>query len=78
MINDDQTIPEAIRQPDLDALLERIEEESRVHEWRTEQLRRLGISRYLAEAIAGDVDWHAISALVKQGCPPHLALDIVG
>jgi hypothetical protein len=49
-----------------------------VREWRTEQLQRLGISRFVAVAVAGDVDWHAISALVKQGCPSHLALDIVG
>jgi hypothetical protein len=52
------------------------EEELLVHEWRTEQLRRLGIRRALAERFAGLVDWHEIAELVERGCSPELALEI--
>ena len=55
--------------PDPDELL--------VHEWRTEQLLRLGVPRTLAETFADLVDWHAIADLVEGGCPPRLALEIV-
>ena len=48
-----------------------------VHEWRAEQLRRLGIPSVLARAFADDVDWHALSALIGRGCPLGLALEIV-
>jgi hypothetical protein len=41
------------------------------------QLTRLGIPLPLAEAVAADVDWHQIAALVHRGCPPWLALRIV-
>jgi hypothetical protein len=53
------------------------EESLRVHAWRAEQLRELGVSRVLAELFADDVDWHAIASLVQRGCPPLLALEIV-
>jgi hypothetical protein len=45
--------------------------------WRTEQLEQLGLSRTLAEACAGLVDWHQMADLVKRGCTPHLALEII-
>jgi hypothetical protein len=45
--------------------------------WRAEQLEQLGLSRTLAEACAGLVDWHQMADLVKRGCTPHLALEIV-
>jgi hypothetical protein len=48
-----------------------------VHEWRTEQLSRLGLPRSLAESFAERVDWHAVAALVERGCTPGLALEIV-
>jgi hypothetical protein len=48
-----------------------------VHAWRTEQLRRLGLSRFLAETFADVVDWHALAKLVERGCSPELALEIV-
>ena len=48
-----------------------------VHAWRTEQLRRLGLSRFLSETFADFVDWHALAALVECGCSPELALEIV-
>jgi hypothetical protein len=53
------------------------EEDVLVHDWRTEQLHRLGLHRILAEAFADFVDWHVIAKLVERGCPPQLALDIV-
>jgi hypothetical protein len=52
------------------------EEELAIHAWRAEQLRRLGLSRVLAETFAGLVDWHEMAALVARGCSPELALEI--
>jgi hypothetical protein len=49
-----------------------------VHNWRALQLRRLGIPAPLAEAAADHVDWHQVASLVRRGCPPRLALRIVG
>ena len=54
------------------------DEEQLIHEWRTEQLSRLGLPRILAETFADLVDWHALADLVERGCSPRLALDIVG
>ena len=48
-----------------------------VHTWRAEQLRRLGVSAFLAETFADAVDWHALSALIECGCPLGLAFEIV-
>jgi hypothetical protein len=48
-----------------------------VNEWRIEQLERLGITRFVAEAVAGVVDWHELASLIERGCPPALALEIV-
>ena len=48
-----------------------------VHEWRVRQLTRLGIPSSLAQAAAGHVDWHQVAKLVRRGCPPRLALQIV-
>jgi hypothetical protein len=53
------------------------DEDQRVREWQTTQLRRLGVPSLLAEAFAGDVDWHEVASLVRRGCPPPLAIDIV-
>ena len=53
------------------------DEDQLIHEWRTEQLRRLGLPRMLAETFADLVDWHALADLVERGCSPRLALDIV-
>ena len=47
------------------------------HEWRVTQLTRLGIPGPLAQAAAGHVDWHQVATLVRRGCPPRLALQIV-
>jgi hypothetical protein len=48
-----------------------------IRNWQVEQLRRLGLPRVLAEIFAGRVDWHEIAGLVKRGCAPELALEIV-
>jgi hypothetical protein len=52
------------------------DEELLIQAWRAEQLRRLGLSRVLAETFAALVDWHTIAALVARGCSPELALEI--
>jgi hypothetical protein len=52
------------------------DEEVAIHVWRAEQLRRLGVSRLLAEVFAGLVDWHELAVLVARGCPIELALEI--
>jgi hypothetical protein len=48
-----------------------------VQAWRAEQLCQLGFPRTLAEEFADRVDWHDVAALVRRGCPPDLALEIV-
>jgi hypothetical protein len=53
------------------------DEELLVHEWRAEQLRRLGLPRILADGFADLVDWHVLASLVERGCPAGLALEIV-
>jgi hypothetical protein len=54
-----------------------IDETMRVHEWRAERLRRLGLPHAHAELFADIVDWHAVADLVARGCAPVLALEIV-
>jgi hypothetical protein len=56
---------------------DRTEEEVLVHEWRTAQLERLGITRVIAEAFASVVDWREVARLVDRGCSTELALEIV-
>jgi hypothetical protein len=63
-------------EPDIE-LERRREEEMLVHDWRAEQLRRLGLAPALAEGLAGLVDWHDFARLVEGGCPPQLATDIL-
>jgi hypothetical protein len=48
-----------------------------VHKWRVARLTCLGIPWPVAEAAAGHVDWHQITALVQRGRPPRLALRIL-
>jgi len=52
------------------------DEELLIQAWRAEQLRRLGLSRAVAETFAALVDWHEVAALVAHGCSPELALEI--
>ena len=49
-----------------------------IHDWRVCQLNRLGLTKSLAEAYADAIDWHQFAELVRKGCPPLLALRIVG
>ena len=53
------------------------DEDEMVRAWREEQLRRLGLLPVLARTFADHVDWHDIASLVRRGCPPVLALEIV-
>ena len=56
---------------------ETIKQQDMVHKWRVARLACLGIPWPVAEAAAGHVDWHQITALVQRGCPPRLALRIL-
>jgi hypothetical protein len=58
-------------------LEDRTDERVLVHTWRTEQLKRIGLPRALAEAFADLVDWHALAELVERGCSAQLALEII-
>jgi hypothetical protein len=55
----------------------RKDEQLIVHEWRVEQLRRLGVPPAHAALFADRISWHAVADLVARGCPPTLALKIV-
>jgi hypothetical protein len=57
---------------------EAIDHDRLVREWRVARLTALGIPWPLARAAAGHVDWHQVATLVRRGCPPRLALRIVG
>jgi hypothetical protein len=72
-----QILEDKAMEPMLMPTAEQDDEELLVHEWRAEQLRRLGVRRTFAEAFAGIVDWHEIADLVARGCSPELALEIV-
>ncbi|MDP9258608.1 MAG: hypothetical protein M3Q31_18955 [Actinomycetota bacterium] len=52
------------------------DEERLIQAWRVEQLRRLGLSRAVAETFAALVEWHEVAALVARGCSPEFALEI--
>jgi hypothetical protein len=54
------------------------DEDLLVHDWRVSRLIRLGMPIPLAEVYASDIDWNQIGRLVQRGCPPLLALRIVG
>ena len=60
-----------------DDVNDRADETFLVHQWRTEQLRRLGLTRPCAETFADSVDWHALAELVERGCSAELALEIL-
>jgi hypothetical protein len=56
---------------------EAIDHDDLVHEWRVARLTRLGVPWSLAHTAADHVDWHQVARLVRHGCPPRLALQIV-
>ncbi len=56
-------------------------ESERVERWRTAELMRVGFAGDDAVALAartGDVDLHEAIELVRRGCPPELAVRILG
>ena len=53
------------------------DEDVLIHEWRAERLAQLGLSTIIAQAAAGLFDWHEFARLIKRGCSPELALEIV-
>lgn len=76
-MKEDRTLEQAVEQKTSENQLARVDEEILVHEWRAEQLQRLGLSRLVAEGFAGRIDWHELAGLVARGCSPELALDIL-
>jgi hypothetical protein len=52
------------------------DEDLLIHDWRAEQLQRLGLPRTLAETFAEVVDWHDVADLMARGCSLGLALEI--
>jgi hypothetical protein len=74
-IREERTM-EPILISDTELVEDTTDEELMIQAWRAEQLRRLGLSRILAETFAGLVDWHEVAALVARGCSPELALEI--
>jgi len=76
-VEEEQTREQPVEQTTADDVFEWVDEEILVHEWRAEQLQRLGLSRLLAEGFAGRIDWHDLAGLVARGCSPELALDIL-
>jgi hypothetical protein len=69
--------PILISDAELAELVEDITDEGLlVHDWRVEQLQRLGLSPVLAETFAERVDWHEVAELIARGCTQELALEI--
>ena len=56
-----------------------IDEAERVEQWRAEALERVGYGAQGAAELAArlDVDLHRAIALVENGCPPEMALQIL-
>ena len=54
-------------------------EVERIEAWRAQELRRAGYDRRAAGAVAArhDVDLHLAVDLIRRGCPPDLALEIL-
>jgi hypothetical protein len=54
-------------------------EEERVIQWRLEELERAGYDQVdaLELALAGDVDLHRATGLVRSGCPHEIACRIL-
>ena len=54
-------------------------EQERIERWRAEELERAGYESTAASLLAGrsDVDLHDAIALLRNGCSPELALQIL-
>lgn len=61
----------------VDGIDHRADGDRLIHEWRAEQLRRLGLSASAAHALADVVDWHDVARLIDGGCSAALAIEIV-
>jgi hypothetical protein len=57
----------------------RLSEQELVEQWRAEELERAGYSPQAAVELAAraDVDLHRAAQLIKNGCSPELALQIL-
>jgi hypothetical protein len=57
----------------------RLTEQELVEQWRAEELERAGYPPLAAVELAarGDVDLHRAAELLKNGCTPELALQIL-
>ncbi len=54
-------------------------ERNNVRDWQAEQFERLGFDEWTAELLADHgVDYHKVEDLIRDGCPPELAAEIVG
>jgi hypothetical protein len=76
-MEEERTLEQPVEQKTTEDQFEWVDEETLVHEWRAEQLQRVGLSRLVAEGFAGRIDWHDLAGLVAHGCSPELALDIL-
>jgi hypothetical protein len=48
------------------------------HRWRMARLTGLGVPRPPAQVAAGHIGRHQVATLARRGCPPRLALRILG
>jgi hypothetical protein len=60
-------------------LTKQVTEKERIERWRAEELERAGFEPTAASLLAGrmDVDLHEAIDLVRRGCAPELALEIL-
>ena len=60
-------------------LTKQVTERERIERWRAEELERVGFEPAAASLLAGrlDVDLHDAMDLVRRGCSPELALEIL-
>jgi hypothetical protein len=54
-----------------------LDEEQERYLWRRDQLLDLGVDWNLATEYADTVDYHDLEQLIRAGCPPDLALELV-
>ncbi|HEY7795773.1 MAG TPA: hypothetical protein VIA10_17340 [Gaiellaceae bacterium] len=60
-------------------LTKQVTEKERIERWRADELVRAGFEPAAASLLAGraDVDLHYAADLLRRGCPPEVALDIL-
>jgi hypothetical protein len=57
--------------------VDELDEEQERYLWRRAQLLDLGVDWNLATEYADTVDYHDLETLIRQGCPPDLALELI-